>query len=84
LRSVLVILAIAVSTYTLRTEAQASEEETAVEANPSRPTVTSPATLTPVGYLQFENGSLYANDSGEFSTRTGINQVTKLTALPRL
>jgi hypothetical protein len=55
-----------------------------VEANPSRPTVTSPATLTPVGYLQFENGALYANDSGEFSTRTGINQVTKLTVVPRL
>ena len=78
------VLAIALSTYTLRTEAQATVEGTAVEANPNRPTVTSPATLTPVGYLQFENGSLYASDSGEFSTRTGINQVTKLTVVPRL
>jgi len=25
------------------------------EANPGRPTVSTPATLTPVGYLQFEN-----------------------------
>lgn len=37
-----------------------------------------PATLTPVGYLQFENGGLYASDSAEFSTQSSINQVTKL------
>jgi hypothetical protein len=51
----------------------------APEANPARPTVSTPATLTPVGYLQFENGGLYATDSPEFSTRLGINEVTKLT-----
>ena len=28
------------------------------EANPARPTVSTPATLTPVTYLQFETGSL--------------------------
>jgi hypothetical protein len=54
------------------------------EANPARPTVSTPATLTPVGYLQFENGSLGAVASPEFGTRIGINQVTKLTVLPRL
>jgi hypothetical protein len=54
------------------------------EANPGRPTVSTPATLTPVGYLQFENGILYAQDSTEFSTRLGVNQVTKLTVHPRL
>lgn len=54
------------------------------QANPGRPTVSTPATLTPVGYLQFENGSLYASDSQEFSTRFGINQVTKLTLTSRL
>ena len=48
------------------------------EANPARPTVATPATLTPVGYLQFENGLLYAADSPEFSSRLGVNQVTKL------
>lgn len=80
MKRALVVVAIALSIYTLPTEAQTS----VVEANPSRPTVTSPATLTPVGYLQFETGSLYASDSGEFSTRTGINQVTKLTVVPRL
>jgi hypothetical protein len=54
------------------------------EANPARPTVSTPATLTPVGYLQFETGSLGAIVSPEFDTRVGINQVTKLTVLPRL
>jgi hypothetical protein len=54
------------------------------EANPARPTVSTPATLTPVGYLQFETGGLGAVTSPEFGTRIGINQVTKLTLLPRL
>jgi hypothetical protein len=54
------------------------------EANPARPTVATPATLTPVGYLQFENGVQYATGSTEFSSRFGINQVTKLTVHPRL
>ena len=54
------------------------------EANPGRPTVSTPATLTPVGYLQFENGTLFAEDSTEFSHRLGVNQVTKLTLFPRL
>jgi len=54
------------------------------QANPARPTVATPATLTPVGYLQFENGVLYAEDSTEFSSLVVINQVTKLTVHPRL
>jgi hypothetical protein len=54
------------------------------EANPARPTVSTPATLTPIGYLQLETGSLGATTSPEFGTRIGINQVTKLTVLPRL
>src|ERR1700730_11900398 len=54
------------------------------EANPARPTVSTPATLTPIGYLQFETGSLGATTSPEFGTRIGINQVTKLTIMPRL
>ena len=37
-----------------------------------------PATLTPAGYLQFENGGLYASDSEQFATQSSINQVTKL------
>jgi hypothetical protein len=54
------------------------------DANPGRPTVSTPATLTPVGYLQFENGVLFAQDSTEFSKRIGIGQVTKLAVRPRL
>jgi hypothetical protein len=54
------------------------------EANPARPTVSTPATLTPAGYLQFENGGLYAANSPEFSRRLGINQVTKLSVDRRL
>ena len=54
------------------------------EANPGRPTVSTPATLTPVGYLQFENGALFAQNSTEFSKRIGIGQVTKLSVHPRL
>ncbi len=63
--------------------AQSSNEDLP-EANPGRPTVSTPATLTPVGYLQFENGALYANSSPEFSSRLGINQVTKFTVTHRL
>jgi len=54
------------------------------EANPGRPTVSTPATLTPVGYLQFENGVVFAQQSTEFSKRIGIGQVTKLSVHPRL
>jgi hypothetical protein len=54
------------------------------EANPARPTVATPATLTPISYLQFENGIQYAAASPEFSSRLGINQVTKLTVNPWL
>ena len=63
--------------------AQSTVPETP-EANPARPTVSTPATLTPVGYLQFENGGLYAANSSEFRTQLGVNQVTKLTVAPRL
>jgi hypothetical protein len=53
-------------------------------ANPARPTVSTPATLTPAGYLQFENGGLYAVNSPEFSKRLGIEQVTKLSVDSRV
>ena len=54
------------------------------EANPGRPTVSTPATLTPVGYLQFETGVLGAATSPEFSSRVGFNEVIKLAVAPRL
>ena len=69
--------------FVARICAQSSAAETPA-ANPGRPTVSTPATLTPVGYLQFENGGLYAETSPEFTTLLGINQVTKLTVASRL
>lgn len=47
------------------------------EANHGRPAVSIPATLTPVGYLQFENGRFYAETSPEFHNAIWINQVIK-------
>jgi hypothetical protein len=54
------------------------------EANPGRPTVSTPATLTPAGYLQLETGVLGASHSPEFSTRYGLNEVMKLSVTSRL
>lgn len=53
-------------------------------ANPGRPTVSNPATLAPVGYLQFETGTLGATESPEFSTRYEWNEVIKLAVSHRL
>jgi hypothetical protein len=53
-------------------------------ANPSRPTVTNPATLPPVGYLQFEQGYLGSVDSPETASQYGVNQVTKIALASRL
>ncbi|MGH9782182.1 MAG: hypothetical protein ACRD33_10220 [Candidatus Acidiferrales bacterium] len=54
------------------------------EANPGRPTVSTPATLTPVGYLQFESGFQGASESPEFSSLYNFNEVVKFTVAPRL
>jgi hypothetical protein len=54
------------------------------EANPGRPTVSNPATLAPVGYLQFETGTLGATGSLEFSTYYEFNEVIKLAVTRRL
>ena len=53
-------------------------------ANPARPTVTNPATLPPVGYLEFENGYLGSIHSPDSASQYGINQVTKIAVHPRL
>lgn len=54
------------------------------EANPGRPTVSNPATLAPVGYLQFETGTLRATSSPEFSNYIEFNEVIKLAVSPRI
>jgi hypothetical protein len=53
-------------------------------ANPARTTVTNPATLPPVGYLQFEQGYLGSLNSPETASQYSVNQVTKLAVHPRL
>jgi hypothetical protein len=78
------LLGVAVLLGPVGVAAAQSDSPKLPEANPGRPTVSTPATLTPVGYLQFENGGLCANDSPEFTTRFGINQVTKLAVASRL
>ncbi|PYX29941.1 MAG: hypothetical protein DMG77_11180 [Acidobacteria bacterium] len=50
-------------------------------ANPGRPTVSTPAALTPVGYLQFETGFLNAKHSPEFSSQSSLNEVVKFSPL---
>ena len=61
-----------------------AQTQTVPQANPGRPTVSTPATLTPVGYLQFETGMLGAINSTEFDTRVSVNEAVKLTVAPRL
>jgi hypothetical protein len=63
---------------------KSGEQADEPEANPARPTVSNPATLTPVGYLQFETGTLGATNSPEFSTRYEFNEVIKLAVTRRL
>jgi hypothetical protein len=53
-------------------------------ANPGRPTVSTPAALTPVGYLQFETGFVGAAHSPEFNSRYSLVSVIKLSLEPRL
>jgi hypothetical protein len=61
-----------------------SQPDSGPEANPARPTVTTPATLTPVGYLQFETGAFGADHSPEFSRRENMVLTAKITIHPRL
>src|SRR5580765_2615307 len=59
-------------------------EEQEPTANPGRPTVATPATLTPVGYLQFETGYLGAWQSPEFSSQSSFNEVVKFSLTRRI
>lgn len=55
-----------------------------VAANPGRPTVSTPATLTPTGYVQFETGVLGAADSPKLASQVGLNEVVKLSVTSRI
>jgi hypothetical protein len=54
------------------------------EANPGRPTVSTPATLTPVGYLQFETGVLGAEHSPDLANQISFNEVMKFSVHKRV
>ncbi len=82
MRRVLVAFS-ALALFALRAKAQTPVGEEP-EANPGRPTVSTPATLTPAGYLQFETGLSAANHSPEFSSRFAPNEVIKFSVHPRL
>jgi hypothetical protein len=69
---------------TLQPTAAQSAVDGEPEANPGRPTVSTPATITPVGYLQFETGFVPAYQSPEFSSRYSLTEAIKLAVAPRL
>src|SRR5215469_293193 len=64
--------------------AMASCVAQAPTANPARPTMTNPATLPPVGYLQLEQGYLGSFDSPATDSQHGIDLVVKTAVHPRL
>lgn len=73
----LVVYPIASTAQESQQASQQNAEEDIPEANPGRPTVATPATLTPVGYLQFETGVLAAWNSPGVVSQTSINEVIK-------
>jgi hypothetical protein len=81
MRLLLVCLYLVVSVFARCTTAQTAPDNP--EANPGRPTVSTPATLTPVGYLQFETGGLTANHSPRFSRRYSLIEVIKFSVAHR-
>ena len=80
LRAAQLILWIAVCSMSLSAQDLDAEGP---EANPGRPTVSTPATITPVGYLQFETGALGASHSPEFSSRQSVVEVFRFSVSRR-
>jgi hypothetical protein len=75
-----IVAAIAVASTAF---AQTTQDSPA--ANPGRPTVSSPAALAPVGFLQFETGIVRATDSPNgVASRVGVSNVTKLAVHKRV
>lgn len=64
--------------------AVAADAQDGPVANPGRPTVSTPATLTPAGYLQFETGLLAAWHSPEFSSQASFGEVIKFAVSRRV
>jgi hypothetical protein len=69
---------IALTPIALPARSVAQTAEDAPAANPGRPTVSTPATLTSPEYLQFEVGGIGAEKSGGFANRFSLEAVAKL------
>ena len=81
----MVLLAVAASAQqSPKATDQSVQNPDAPVANPGRPTVSTPATLTPAGYFQFESGVLSAWTSPEFSSQTSANEVIKFVVCRRI
>lgn len=63
---------------------QAKPADAVPKARPARPTVATPAAITPVGYLQFESGVLAGWHSPGVVSQTSINEVIKYSASSRI
>jgi hypothetical protein len=83
-----VMLALAGASFTQQIPKTSSDTPSAAAdapiANPGRPTVSNPATLTPTGYLQFESGVLRAWNSPEIDSQTSVNEVVKFALTRRV
>ncbi len=66
------------------TPGHGQETDNTPTAVPARPTVTNPATLPPVGYLQFEQGFVQASSSPGLNHQFSLGQSTKLAIHPRI
>jgi hypothetical protein len=78
------VILLAVAAAAQQSPKSASAEPDVPVANPGRPTVSTPATLTPSGYFQFESGVLSAWTSPEFSSQTSVNEVVKFAVSRRI
>jgi hypothetical protein len=63
---------------------QAADAPATPTANPGRPTVSTPATLPPADYFQFESGFLAAWHSPEFASQSSLGEVIKFCPLSRV
>jgi hypothetical protein len=81
----IVILAIAAAAQQAPKASEvAAQDPNGPIANPGRPTVSTPATLTPKGYFQFESGVLSAWTSPELSSQTSVNEAVKFAVSRRI
>lgn len=84
LAEIIVLAIAAVSQQSPQATDEKVQDPDAPVANPGRPTVSTPATLTPVGSFQFESGVLEAWTSPGWSSQTSLNEVVKLAVSHRI